>query len=144
MASTIEDFVRMVWERQSAALVMLSDFTERGEEHSAPYLPGGVDAPLVVGPFTVRQTEPTENMDGNVGRRRVLQIMRTDMPDSAVTVTHFQFTAWSPDDTPASIPDFVTFCQVLERRKKEKQRKEKKRKEKKRLKERRKNDREAG
>ncbi|KAL5103164.1 Receptor-type tyrosine-protein phosphatase delta [Taenia crassiceps] len=111
MAETLEDFWRMCWEHNSAIIVMISQATEQGKEHSYPYWPSKRSARyqnFVIDPmveynmptYTLREFKVTDTRDG---------ISRT--------VRQFQYTEWPEIGVPNNCEAFTNFVTQIHKTK---------------------------
>ncbi|VDD74394.1 unnamed protein product [Mesocestoides corti] len=111
MAETLEDFWRMCWEHNSAIIVMISQATEQGKEHSYPYWPSKRSARyqhFVIDPmveynmptYTLREFKVTDTRDG-VSR----------------TVRQFQYTEWPEVGVPSNYESFINFINQIHKTK---------------------------
>ncbi|VDO00633.1 unnamed protein product [Rodentolepis nana] len=111
MAETLEDFWRMCWEHNSAIIVMISQSTEQGKEHSYPYWPIKRSARyqhFVIDPmveynmptYTLREFKVTDTRDG-VSR----------------TIRQFQYTEWPEVGVPSNSEAFTNFISQIHKTK---------------------------
>uniref|UniRef100_A0A158QEZ1 Protein-tyrosine-phosphatase n=3 Tax=Hymenolepis diminuta TaxID=6216 RepID=A0A158QEZ1_HYMDI len=111
MAETLEDFWRMCWEHNSAIIVMISQPTEQGKEHSYPYWPLKRSARyqhFVIDPmveynmptYTLREFKVTDTRDG-VSR----------------TIRQFQYTEWPEVGVPSNSEAFTNFISQIHKTK---------------------------
>lgn len=98
LENTIDDFWRMVSERDVHVIVMLTQLEERGKELCARYWPTEVSAPETRGPVSIELLSE-DPFDDYVHRKIKLNETVKGTTSSRV-VHHFQFMAWPENGAP--------------------------------------------
>lgn len=101
--TTVRDFWRMVWERETHSVVMLTQLEENGRVKAEQYWPDPDEPPLNAGDFQV-ELQGEERLPYGVMRRLAL----TDLvSDQTREVRHWQYTAWPASGVPPSGRDLA-------------------------------------
>ncbi|XP_064407627.1 receptor-type tyrosine-protein phosphatase T-like [Halichondria panicea] len=103
MASTVEDFWRMIWENKLPTIVMVTKLVESSREKCARYWPSATGEEMEVGPnIVVLLKEIKLFTDYEI---RIMSITNASEPGSSpFLVTHFYYLGW-PDH---GVPQYAT------------------------------------
>ncbi|XP_064386192.1 receptor-type tyrosine-protein phosphatase F-like [Halichondria panicea] len=117
LTETVGDFWRMVWEQKSAAIIMLTQLEEDGQEMSVKYWPGTTGEAGVFGGYQLELSEDEKNKGDYITRR--FKLSPVDNPQESRMVTQFHFTCWSkktPPEGTHSILDLIDELQRVQRK----------------------------
>jgi protein tyrosine phosphatase len=92
LASTANDFWKMIWEQNSLTVVMLTSLQENDEEMSYKYWPSSGLSQY--GPYTVELLKETNNGE------YVLRVLKISKGSETRTLSHFQYTEWPDKGSP--------------------------------------------
>lgn len=100
LPNTIDDFWRMIWEQNSAVIVMITNVYEKGRKKCEQYWPSEGEA--VYGSIQVRLLkEDTEELAFWTHRRFLIQNTKTKKKQQTTRyVSHFHYTDWPDHGTP--------------------------------------------
>ncbi|XP_026056589.1 receptor-type tyrosine-protein phosphatase H-like [Carassius auratus] len=104
LPSTVNDFWRMVWEKRSQAIVMVTNCTESGKVKCEQYWPLDY-TPCLYGNLLV--TVKLEDKFPNWTLREF--IIKNKETSETRTVRHFHFTAWPDHGVPAGTEELIQF-----------------------------------
>ncbi|XP_059380346.1 receptor-type tyrosine-protein phosphatase H-like [Carassius carassius] len=104
LASTVNDFWRMVWEKRSQAIVMVTNCTESGRVKCEQYWPLDY-TPCLYGNLLV--TVKLEDKFPNWTLRE-FNVKNKETSETR-TVRHFHFTAWPDHGVPAGTEELIQF-----------------------------------
>ncbi|XP_037532531.1 tyrosine-protein phosphatase non-receptor type 6 [Nematolebias whitei] len=107
LVTTVNDFWQMVWQENTAVIVMTTREVEKGRNKCVPYW-SEVHGSKEVGAYVVSCVSEREAADYKV---RVLEIAPVNKPNLSRTVWHYQYLSW-PDhgvpQEPGGVISFVT------------------------------------
>ncbi|MDP2439238.1 MAG: protein-tyrosine phosphatase family protein [archaeon] len=112
---TMGDFWRMVWEQNSAVVVMLTRLLENGRPKADAYWPEEQEAAKEYGDFSVRLLRSAANSSRTI---RALRVHPTGRPDSHRDIFQLHYTAWPDHGTPrccASILELLVLMKEFAR-----------------------------
>ncbi|XP_065185273.1 receptor-type tyrosine-protein phosphatase S-like isoform X2 [Sycon ciliatum] len=101
---TKADFWRMVWEQQSATIVMLTNLEEKGKPKCAQYWPDS--GTIAYGNIEVTLTDTIPLADYVV---RVFNLVKVGRDEPSREVKQFQFTAWPDQSAPRHATPMLLF-----------------------------------
>ncbi|XP_048036300.1 receptor-type tyrosine-protein phosphatase H-like [Megalobrama amblycephala] len=104
LPSTVNDFWRMVWEKRSQAIVMVTNCTESGRIKCEQYWPLDY-TPCVYGNLVV--TVKSENKAPSWTLREFS--VKNKSTSETRTVKHFHFTAWPDHGVPSGTEELIQF-----------------------------------
>ncbi|XP_056594360.1 receptor-type tyrosine-protein phosphatase H isoform X2 [Triplophysa dalaica] len=104
LPSTINDFWRMVWERRSNAIIMVTNCTERGTTKCEQYWPLDY-TPCLYGNLLVTVTSEDKAQSWTL---REFFVNNKDTSETR-TVKHFHFTAWPDHGVPLGTEELIQF-----------------------------------
>ncbi|KAA0704992.1 Receptor-type tyrosine-protein phosphatase H [Triplophysa tibetana] len=104
LPSTINDFWRMVWERRSQAIIMVTNCTERGTIKCEQYWPLDY-TPCLYGNLLVTVTSEDKAQSWTL---REFTVNNKDTSEIR-TVKHFHFTAWPDHGVPLGTEELIQF-----------------------------------
>ncbi|XP_052797129.1 uncharacterized protein LOC128229315 [Mya arenaria] len=105
MDAMIEDFIRMIWEKDVITVVMVTNLVELGKIKCLQYW-GEVNVEKEIGMFVVVLTAEQEKSDFVV---RDLKVFKKTNRDVARSVRQFHYTAWPDKDVPDSPASLLMF-----------------------------------
>ncbi|XP_029136102.1 tyrosine-protein phosphatase non-receptor type 6 isoform X1 [Labrus bergylta] len=107
LATTVNDFWKMVWQENTRVIVMTTREVEKGRNKCVPYWPDP-DCSNEFGPYVVKCQSEREAADYKV---RVLEMASLDKPKHSRTIWHYQYMSW-PDhgvpQEPGGVLSFLT------------------------------------
>uniref|UniRef100_A0A7E4UZT9 protein-tyrosine-phosphatase n=1 Tax=Panagrellus redivivus TaxID=6233 RepID=A0A7E4UZT9_PANRE len=104
MNGTVDDFWRMLWEKESCIVVMLTHLREMGREKCFEYWP--IDQPVSVA--ETLYVEPIAEY--NMPQYMLREFKVTDRHTGQTrTIRHFQFVEWPENGVPKSAVEFLDF-----------------------------------
>ncbi|XP_048031318.1 receptor-type tyrosine-protein phosphatase H-like isoform X2 [Megalobrama amblycephala] len=104
LPSTVNDFWRMVWEKRSQAIIMVTNCTESGRIKCEQYWPLDY-TPCVYGNLVV--TVKSENKASSWTLREFS--VKNKSTSETRTVKHFHFTAWPDHGVPSGTEELIQF-----------------------------------
>ncbi|KAI7792528.1 putative receptor-type tyrosine-protein phosphatase H-like [Triplophysa rosa] len=104
LPSTVNDFWRMVWERRSQAIIMVTNCTERGTIKCEQYWPLDY-TPCLYGNLLVTVTSEDKAQSWTL---REFTVNNKDTSETR-TVKHFHFTAWPDHGVPLGTEELIQF-----------------------------------
>lgn len=110
MANTCFHFWQMIWENNTAIIVMLTDVVESGKEKCHPYWPQADDSRVTFKDFVVTRKTTCVSSTFTTCALQV-QYLPTRVTR---TVYHLQYTDWPDHGCPMDIHGFLSFMEEIE------------------------------
>ncbi|XP_070563085.1 receptor-type tyrosine-protein phosphatase alpha-like [Ptychodera flava] len=104
---TINDFWRMVWEKNSSCILMATNIYEQGRERCAPYWPESADGETAYGDIFVHNTREEFFADS------VIRTFRVKRGATVREVRQFQYTTWPDMDVPQYPSAILSFLRRI-------------------------------
>ncbi|XP_025098527.1 receptor-type tyrosine-protein phosphatase H-like isoform X2 [Pomacea canaliculata] len=108
LASTADDFWRMIWEQKSGVIVMLSDLQEKGRRKVDKYWPDEANSPERFGDITVELTSVTTCRNYTIRHFKISEDTQEER-----MVLQFFIPGWEDHGANLSPDDFLGFIQAV-------------------------------
>ncbi|XP_064628481.1 tyrosine-protein phosphatase 10D-like isoform X2 [Lineus longissimus] len=109
LASTKDDFWRMIWEQNCQAIVMLTRCVENGREKCSHYWPGDTD-PVMYGDIEVVILNETQTQDYSITQFRLTK------GEEVRRICHYHFMAWPDFSAPDTSGPLLRFLRTFRER----------------------------
>ena len=98
LASSLEQFLRMIWHSKVTVIVMIAGLWEGGREKCSRYFPDDPGHPLTIGPFIVTLRDIADQ-GGFLKNRLTIRNVETG---ESVNISHYWFNSWPDHGVPCT------------------------------------------